>query len=110
MSDPLDDFRGYAKAVHERLEAGRETYGDRSFSFPPTKLIAELQLESLDLGGWGYVLYERLRAASEAAAVLEYELEHAQARELQIAALKQQLEEARAELQTLRSMRDADER
>lgn len=65
-SDPLDGFAAFADTVRARLEQGRETYGDKSFSKDPAELVAELQAECLDLAGWGFVLFERLQAAQAA--------------------------------------------
>lgn len=65
--DPLDAFDEFTRAVRSRLEAGRVAYGDRSFSRPPVELVEELRQEALDLAGWGFVLFVRLRALEEAA-------------------------------------------
>lgn len=62
MTDPLDTFHAFIAAVAARLEAGREAYGDKSFSKDAAELIGELEQESLDLAGWGYVLFVRLEA------------------------------------------------
>ena len=66
MNDPLATFPAFVEAVRTRLEAGRVEYGDRSFTRAPSELIGELQQEALDLAGWGFVLFERLRAMQEA--------------------------------------------
>jgi hypothetical protein len=60
--DPLDGFETFAGAVRGRLDQGRATYGDASFSAHPSVLLAELQAEALDLAGWGFVLWTRLEA------------------------------------------------
>lgn len=62
-------FRDFSEAVRRRLELGRQTYGDRSFSSDPT--LAELEQEALDLAGWGFVLFTRLRAIRAAATRLD---------------------------------------
>jgi hypothetical protein len=67
VSDPLDTFPEFVEAVRTRLEAGRAAYGDRSFDRPTAELIGELQQEALDLAGWGFVLFERLRRLEKAA-------------------------------------------
>jgi hypothetical protein len=59
--DPLDGFPAFVEAVRARLEAGRAAYGDRSFERPTAALAGELQQEALDLAGWGFVLFTRLR-------------------------------------------------
>jgi hypothetical protein len=51
--------------VRARLEAGRATYGDRSFERSPSELLRELEQEALDLAGWGFVLWHRVRALRE---------------------------------------------
>jgi hypothetical protein len=60
MADPLARFPEFTQAVQRRLDAGRGSYGDRSFERPPAALLDELQQEALDLAGWGYVLFERI--------------------------------------------------
>jgi len=65
-ADPLDDYRAFVNAVSQRLEKGREAYGDTSFSRPITELIDELQQECLDLAGWGFVLWCRLQQIKSA--------------------------------------------
>jgi hypothetical protein len=67
MPDPLDTWPTFAGAVRSRLEAGRAAYGDRSFAAEPAALVAELEQEALDLAGWGFVLWCRLRQIGEAA-------------------------------------------
>jgi hypothetical protein len=57
----------FFRQLVDRLEVGRIAYGDRSFELPPAALIAELQLEALDLAGWGYILWERLERMKAAA-------------------------------------------
>src|SRR5262245_19946883 len=65
-ADPLSHWPTFAERVRERSEAGRQAYGDRSFSKDPDELLAELQQEALDLAGWGYVLFARIERAREA--------------------------------------------
>jgi hypothetical protein len=65
--DPLARYQDFTTAVGERLEAGAQAYGDRSFSLPPVSLVAELEQEALDLAGWGYVLWHRLERMRGAA-------------------------------------------
>lgn len=57
----------FFSAVEQRLEAGQRAYGDKSFSRDPSELLGELEQEALDLAGWGYVLWCRVRAAKAAA-------------------------------------------
>jgi len=58
--DKLAGFELFASAVRKRLDAGRETYADRSFDRDPAELLGELAEEALDLAGWGYVLWARV--------------------------------------------------
>ena len=69
--DPLEAWPAFAEAVRARLDAGRAAYGDRSFALPPSVLVGELEAEALDLAGWGFVLWSRLRALHGAAEALE---------------------------------------
>lgn len=71
MPDPLERFEAFAAGVRARLEQGRATYGDRGFERPPSELLAELEQEALDLAGWGFVLWERVRRLQAAAAAVE---------------------------------------
>jgi hypothetical protein len=61
VSNPLATFPEFIAAVRARLEAGAEAYGDQSFERPTAELVRELQQEALDLAGWGFILFERLR-------------------------------------------------
>lgn len=64
--DPLDEMDAFFAQVRSRMEAGRKTYGDRSFGLQAPVLVGELEAEALDLAGWGYVLWHRLRRLREA--------------------------------------------
>lgn len=82
MTDPLARYPEFTAAVGERLEAGADAYGDRSFSLSPASLVAELEQEALDLAGWGYVLWhrlERMRAAAERLPVARPDMAYAAA-------------------------------
>jgi len=61
MSDKLNDFPEYASRVLLRLEEGSRTYGDKSFDHSSSRLIDEIEQELLDVLGWGYVLWTRMR-------------------------------------------------
>lgn len=65
MTTSRDEF---IRALTERLDKGAAQYGDRSFDRPVDQLLAELQQEALDLAGWGFVLWERVRRDREAVA------------------------------------------
>ena len=58
--DPLAEWPAFAAMVRARLEAGRESYGDRSFSRDPAALIVEIEEELADVIGWAYPLWRRL--------------------------------------------------
>ena len=64
--DTLARFAEFARAVNARLEAGRASYGDVSFSRHPAVLCGEVEQELLDVCGWAYVLWVRMRALRDA--------------------------------------------
>lgn len=64
--DPLDEMEAFFAQVRSRMEAGRKTYGDKSFGLEAPVLVGELEAEALDLAGWGFVLWHRLRRLREA--------------------------------------------
>lgn len=66
-----EQFPAFVAAVSQRLDAGRQAYGDQSFSAEPAQLLSELEQEALDLAGWGFVLWVRLQAAKCAAERIE---------------------------------------
>lgn len=45
-----------------RLEAGRREYGDASLLRSPAELVGEIEEELLDVAGWAFVLWLRVRA------------------------------------------------
>jgi len=47
--------------LRERLEAGAQSYGDASFRREPAELAGEIEQELLDVCGWVFVLWCRLR-------------------------------------------------
>jgi hypothetical protein len=47
--------------LRERLEAGARTYGEASFQRHATELAAEIEEELLDVSGWAFILWCRLR-------------------------------------------------
>jgi hypothetical protein len=48
--------------VLSRLEAGKQTYGDRSFQMHPAELSGEVEEELLDVTGWAFVLGVRMKS------------------------------------------------
>jgi hypothetical protein len=57
----LDRFPLFSSLVCARLDAGQLEYGDRSFSRPSSELLDEIEEELLDVIGWAYPLWCRLR-------------------------------------------------
>jgi hypothetical protein len=55
-------------ALKGRLKQGQAAYGDKSFAREPSELLGELEQEALDLAGWSFVLWTRLRNLKAAAA------------------------------------------
>lgn len=49
------------RLVNERLDAGSRTYADRSFDRSPADLVGEIEQEILDICGWAFVLWCRIR-------------------------------------------------
>jgi hypothetical protein len=71
LAEPLGAWPAFALAVRARLDAGARQYGDASFARPAPELVGELEAEALDLCGWSYVLWSRLRALRAAADAAE---------------------------------------
>jgi hypothetical protein len=47
--------------LRERLEAGARSYGAASFGREPAELAGEIEQELLDVCGWAFLLWCRLR-------------------------------------------------
>jgi hypothetical protein len=60
-SGVTDGWEEFASKVASRLEKGRQTYGGWSFSRSPGQLLDEVEEEILDVCGWSYILWTRLR-------------------------------------------------
>ncbi len=56
--DLQDEF---LKNLAARLEAGRKEYGNSSLMQSPTDLKREIEEELLDVAGWAFVLWVRVR-------------------------------------------------
>ncbi|HLV22998.1 MAG TPA: hypothetical protein VKZ49_19045 [Polyangiaceae bacterium] len=52
----------FRRAVRRRLERGARDYGDRSFARPLPTIADEIEQELLDVAGWAFVAYCRVRA------------------------------------------------
>ena len=59
--NPLEDWPQFMESVRLRMEKGREAYGDRSFLRPPGELAGEVEEELLDVAGWSFILWNRVR-------------------------------------------------
>ncbi len=57
----MADFEEFTKAIRKRLYQGAKEYGSRSFERPPAELLSEIEEELLDVCGWSYILWARLR-------------------------------------------------
>jgi hypothetical protein len=58
----LRQWPDFILSVLARLEAGKQTYGDRSFQMQPAELSGEVEEELLDVTGWAFVLWVRMRS------------------------------------------------
>ena len=73
---PLSDeaisfFPDFVRAVHNRLDRGRQDYGDSSFTRPLPEVLDELAQEALDIAGWGFVAWTRIRKLADTLTRLE---------------------------------------
>lgn len=57
----LPDFGNFIMLLHEKMAKGAREYGDASFERSPQQLVSEIEAELLDIVGWGYILWRRLR-------------------------------------------------
>jgi len=53
-------------AMQNRLVRGHQEYGNASFSRSEKELLRELQEEVLDIAGWGFILWVRLKEVEKA--------------------------------------------
>lgn len=63
---PLSDealklFPEFMARIEARLDAGRSTYGDSSFDKSDDELMDEIMQELLDVAGWAFVRYAKLK-------------------------------------------------
>lgn len=65
----IPHFERFVGRMKERLDAGRQEYGDRSFAIDPQQLIREIQEELVDTANWSLILYGRLQAIQDALSV-----------------------------------------
>jgi hypothetical protein len=59
------DFVEFQARVQQRIDAAEAQYGDRSLHDPAIKLFGELEEELLDICGWGFFLWKKLRESRE---------------------------------------------
>jgi len=64
-ADHFENWGAFMAQVYKRLEAGRQTYGDKSFTRPPGELAGEVEQEILDLAAWSFILWTRLRSIKQ---------------------------------------------
>jgi hypothetical protein len=57
----ISAFPDFMEAVRLRLAAGRETYGDSSFTMPLQAVNTEIAQELMDLCGWAFILWTRVQ-------------------------------------------------
>lgn len=65
MSDFEEEFVEFVGLLEGRLDKGREEYGDESHDLPPRVLLDEIEEELLDVCGWSYILFVRVRRMKE---------------------------------------------
>ena len=53
-------FPKFIKELDKKLLKGYKEYGDNSFNLSPKRLLAEIKEETLDICGWGLILWVRL--------------------------------------------------
>lgn len=56
-----EDWPEFEGELYKRLLAGKRDYGDRSFSREPLALLGEIEQELLDVSGWAFILFCRIR-------------------------------------------------
>lgn len=57
----LSMFPAFMEAVQRRLDVGRTTYGDGSFTMPLNAVNNEIAQELMDLCGWAFILWTRVQ-------------------------------------------------
>lgn len=66
-SDAIENHLSeFCSELERRLRRGADEYGDASFLRPCDALIGEIQEELLDICGWSFVAWCRLRRVREA--------------------------------------------
>jgi len=60
-TDPMDKWPEFMEAIKKRLKAGKREYGDCSFTCPASEIAEEIEEELLDVAGWAFFLWLRIR-------------------------------------------------
>jgi len=55
------EWSEFCAEVESRLAAGAKEYGDSSLTAKPSVLAAEMEQEAMDIFGWGFILWRRVR-------------------------------------------------
>lgn len=58
-------WREFVGRVEKRLEQGAKEYGDASLKAPPKALAGEIEEEILDIVGWGFLLWLRMKTVKD---------------------------------------------
>lgn len=82
MNDDVPDvlrtaWPAFLAKVERRLEKGAVEYGDASLRAPPAELAREIEEELLDVVGWGFLLWVRMRGIAARVGVPEVRTGHA---------------------------------
>lgn len=59
-------YRLFMIQLEERLYRGADQYGDASFRRPAGELVGEIEQELMDICGWSFIAWCRLRRIREA--------------------------------------------
>lgn len=65
----------FSEALMARLEAGNRTYGDASFEKSGAELCGEMEEEALDIIGWGFLEWMKIRELRKKVEMLEAAIE-----------------------------------
>jgi len=57
----LDAWPEFMEAIKKRLETGKREYGDSSFTRPASELAGEIEEELLDVAGWAFFLWLKIK-------------------------------------------------
>jgi len=58
---PPDGWDEFVATIQERLEVGAREYGDSTFDMNGKELVGEIAEELLDICGWSFFLWLKLR-------------------------------------------------